>query len=119
MLIIFDNKKENFLKYNLLDDNIVFLKGFFSETMPTAPIKKLSILRLDGDMYESTIVVLRNLYSKLAVGGYVIFDDYGMIKGCNDAVNDFRKEKSITEPLQIIGYVNGNPLGAYWKKCSD
>jgi O-methyltransferase len=108
--------KENFKKYSLLDDNIVFLKGFFSDTMPVAPIEKLSVLRLDGDMYESTIVVLRNLYSKLSVGGYVIFDDYGMIEGCNDAVNDFRKEESITDPLQIIGYINGNPLGAYWKK---
>lgn len=118
LAVSLEEVKQNFIKYNLLDDKVKFIKGFFSDTMPNTTIEKLAILRLDGDMYESTIVVLRNLYPKLSVGGYVIIDDYGMIPGCNKAVEDFRLESGIKEELQIIGYVNDQPLGAYWKRTS-
>jgi hypothetical protein len=95
---------------------VCFLKGFFSDTMPTAPINRIAVLRLDGDMYESTIVVLKHLYPKLSSGGFVIIDDYGMLPECNRAVEDYRKSLGISDPLQIIGYVHGAPLGAYWRK---
>lgn len=72
--------QENFRKYDLLDDQVRFLKGWFKDTLPTAPIQKLAILRLDGDMYESTMDGLNNLYSKLSVGGFVIVDDYGAVR---------------------------------------
>jgi O-methyltransferase len=111
-----DEVKANFEKYRLLDDRTIFLKGFFSDTMPTAPISQIAVLRLDGDMYESTIVVLKALYRKVSPGGFVIIDDYGMIPGCNQAVEDFRRDANITEPLEIIGYVNQKPLGAFWQK---
>ena len=111
-----DEVRRNFEKYGLLDDRVVFLKGFFSDTIPDAPIEKIALMRLDGDMYESTIVVLDNLYAKLSPGGYVIIDDYGMIPACKQAVEDFRQSHAVSEPLQIIGYVDGKPLGAYWRK---
>ena len=44
--------KRNFEKYELLDERVIFLKGFFAETTPAAPIEKLALMRLDGDMYE-------------------------------------------------------------------
>ena len=44
--------KSNSSKYDLLDDQVVFLKGWFSETLPHADIHRVSVLRLDGDMYE-------------------------------------------------------------------
>jgi len=90
--------KSNFNKFNLLDDNVIFLEGWFKDTLPTAPIDKLSILRLDGDMYESTMDSLSNLYHKLSVGGYCIIDDYNH-KGCIAAVNDFRSQNDINEPI--------------------
>ena len=108
--------RNNFRKYDLLDDQVVFLKGFFSDTMPTAPIERLALLRLDGDMYESTYVVLKHLYDRLSLGGYVIIDDYGMVDGCDKAIHDFRREHNIAEELKIIGSVSGKPLGAYWRK---
>lgn len=108
--------KSNFCKYNLLDERVVFLKGFFSQTMPSANVERLALLRLDGDMYESTWVVLENLYGKVSTGGFIIIDDYGMIDGCNKAVDDFRIQNGITDELKLIGYVNGKPLGAYWQK---
>jgi O-methyltransferase len=116
LAISVDQVKKNFDFYGLLDDRVRFLKGFFSDTMPTAPIDRIAVLRLDGDMYESTIVVLDNLYSRLSDGGVVIVDDYGMLPECNRAIEDFRAKNKIADPLQIIGYVNGKPLGAYWFK---
>jgi O-methyltransferase len=112
-----DDVRKNFAFYDLLDDRVCFLKGFFSDTMPTAPIDRIAVLRLDGDMYESTIVVLQHLYPKLSSGGFVIIDDYGMLPECNRAVEDYRNSIGITDALQIIGYVNGAPLGAYWRKA--
>ncbi len=68
--------QNNFKKYHLLDDNVKFLKGWFKNTLPTPEIKKLALLRLDGDMYESTMDALTNLYPKLSIGGYIIVDDW-------------------------------------------
>jgi hypothetical protein len=102
--------ESNFKRYDLLDDNVVFLKGFFEHSLPKAPIDKLSILRLDGDMYSSTIQVLDILYDKLSIGGYLIIDDYGL-DGCLKAVTDFRKQRNITEEIMPVDWT-----GRYWKK---
>jgi O-methyltransferase len=110
--------QRNFARYGLLDERVRFLVGFFSETIPGANIGPLAILRLDGDMYESTIVVLRHLYQKVSPGGYVIFDEYGMIPACTQAVHDFRLEAGIEEPLEFIGHLAGKPLGAYWRRSA-
>ena len=57
--------QRNFRAYGMLDPQVRFLKGWFNETLPNAPIEKLAILRLDGDFYESTRDGLVNLYDKL------------------------------------------------------
>lgn len=69
----------NFEKMGLADPNVVFVKGFFSATMkPLSDLYqgKFALLRLDGDMYESTVDVLYSLYGRLSLGGYVIMDDW-------------------------------------------
>lgn len=92
----------HFARYGLLDEQVRFLKGYFADTMPDAPIDRLAILRLDGDLYESTWQVLENLYPKLSIGGYVIIDDYGGVQeGCRVAVHDFRRLHGITDPIQV------------------
>ncbi|NOU47317.1 MAG: macrocin O-methyltransferase [Bacteroidales bacterium] len=103
--------KHNFEKYNLLDEQVIFLKGWFADTLPIAPIEKLALLRVDGDMYGSTIEVLENLYPKLSVGGFVIIDDWGAVPACKKAVMDFRSQYNITEEIQPIDW-----CGVYWKK---
>jgi len=103
--------KNNFSKYGLLDDNVKFLKGWFKDTLPVAPINKLALLRLDGDMYESTMDGLVNLYPKLSKGGYIIVDDWGAVEGCKLAVLDYRKKHGITEEIITIDWT-----GVYWKK---
>jgi hypothetical protein len=72
-----DEVQSNFTAYGVLDKQVRFLKGWFKDTLPTAPIGALAIMRLDGDYYESTMDALTNLYDKLSVGGYAIIDDYG------------------------------------------
>ncbi|HTB32155.1 MAG TPA: TylF/MycF/NovP-related O-methyltransferase [Bacteroidia bacterium] len=101
----------NFEKYGLLDDQVKFLKGWFKDTLPVAPIKKLALLRLDGDMYESTMDGLVNLYPKLSIGGYIIIDDWGAVPSCKKAVEDYRKEHQITDEIIPIDWT-----GVYWKK---
>lgn len=93
--------EENFRNYGLLDEKIIFLEGWFHDTLPNAPIEKLAILRFDGDMYASTIVALENLYRKLSKGGFCIIDDY-VLHGCKSAVQDYRIAYNITAELVSI-----------------
>lgn len=106
-----DKVKSNFEKYGLLDDQVRFLKGWFRDTLPDAPIEQLALLRLDGDLYESTIQALDALYDKLSIGGYVIVDDYNVVKGCKQAVQDFLEARQITPELVEI-----DGVGVYWQK---
>jgi O-methyltransferase len=91
----------NFRRYGLLDDQVVFIEGWFKESLPSAPVEKLCVLRLDGDLYESTIVALDALYHKVSPGGFVIVDDY-LLAPCAQAVTDFRSKQRISEPLQEV-----------------
>jgi hypothetical protein len=102
--------EENFRKYGLLDDLVVFLPGPFAETLPAAPIEKLAILRIDADMYGSTIEVLDVLYPKLSIGGFCIVDDYAL-PGCRKAVDDFRKKHGIVAGMTEIDWT-----GRFWRK---
>lgn len=92
---------ENFRRYNLLDDRVIFLEGWFKDTLPSAPIERLAVLRLDGDMYESTIQALEALYDKVSPGGFVIVDDY-VLGPCARAIEDFRTARGITAPLEPV-----------------
>lgn len=104
--------RANFDRYGLLDGQVRFLKGWFKDTLPGAPIDRLGLIRLDGDMYSSTIEALTALYPKLSVGGFVIVDDYAL-KGAREAVTDFRREHRIEEPIETIDWT-----GAFWRRRS-
>jgi Macrocin-O-methyltransferase (TylF) len=113
LAVSLEEVKSNFSKYDLLDDQVVFLKGWFSETLPHADIHRVAVLRLDGDMYESTTDGLANLYDKVSGGGFVIVDDFGAVEGCKRAVMDFRKERGIEDRIQDI-----DGIGAFWRKSA-
>lgn len=104
--------KNNFIKYDLLDNNVIFLKGWFRNTLPDASIKEISLLRLDGDIYESTFLALKYLYPKLSKGGYIIIDDYNAFNNCKLAVNEFRIENNITEDIVEI-----DNEAIFWRKA--
>ena len=111
LAISVDEVRDNFRRYDLLDDQVEFLVGWFVDTLPAAPIDKLALLRLDGDMYGSTMDALNALYEKVSVDGYVIVDDYGAVPACAQAIDDFRAEHGITAPLETIDWT-----GAFWRK---
>ncbi|MFY1635544.1 TylF/MycF family methyltransferase [Solwaraspora sp. WMMB335] len=108
-----DRVKANFSRYDLLDSQVRFLPGWFEDTLPDAPIERVAVMRLDGDLYDSTMVALDSLYPKLSVGGYVIIDDYHAVRGCRQAVDDFRTAHGITGELQQVDWTC-----RYWKKTS-
>jgi O-methyltransferase/8-demethyl-8-(2,3-dimethoxy-alpha-L-rhamnosyl)tetracenomycin-C 4'-O-methyltransferase len=101
--------RANFARYDLLDDQVVFLKGWFKDTLSRAPVERLAVLRLDGDMYESTMDALVALYHKVSPGGFVIVDDYAL-PGCKQAITDFRAERGIEAPLVGI-----DSMSVYWQ----
>ncbi len=113
LAVSLDQVKSNFARFGLLDDQVNFLKGWFSDTLPTAPIDRISILRLDGDLYESTNDALMALYDKVSIGGYVIVDDYFGWPGCKKAVDEFRAARSVEAPLVAI-----DAASAIWQRTN-
>lgn len=114
LAVSIDDVKRNFEKYGLLDDQVVFLKGWFKDSLPDAPIGRLAILRMDGDMYESTMDALRHLYDKLSIRGFVIVDDYRVVDGCRAAVDEFRAARGINDAIVEI-----DGVGVYWQKTAS
>jgi O-methyltransferase len=106
-----DRVRNAFEWHGLLDERVRFVRGWFKDTLRDAPVERLAVLRLDGDLYESTMDTLRPLYEKVSPGGFVIVDDYGVIDACRQAVHDFRDEHGVTEPLVEI-----DTAGRFWQK---
>jgi len=100
----------NFQRFGLLDGQVRFLEGWFKDTLPTAPIERLAVLRLDGDLYSSTLETLRSLYDRVSPGGYVIVDDYHAYEYCRRAVTDFLRERGLAPALTTIDWA-----GVYWQ----
>jgi len=114
LAISLEDVMANFAAYGLLDEQVKFLPGWFRDTLPTAPIEELAVIRLDGDLYESTMDALTGLYSKLSVGGYLIVDDYGMFAACRKAVHDFRERNGVMDEIIPIDH-----SGVYWRKGGE
>jgi Macrocin-O-methyltransferase (TylF) len=89
-----------FRRFGLLDDQVEFVEGWFEDTLPKLRDHTWSVIRLDGDMYGSTMTSLENLYPGLSPGGYVIIDD-------------FRQQHGLTEAIQQIDWT-----GHFWRKDS-
>jgi O-methyltransferase len=110
-----DDVRHNFQRYGLLDERVKFLIGWFKDTLPAAPIEQLALIRLDGDMYESTIQALDALYPRLSPGGFCIVDDYGATPlQAGAAVHDYRKAHGISDEIMRI-----DDYGAYWRKTGS
>jgi O-methyltransferase len=108
-----DEVKQNFARFGL-DEAVNFVPGFFEETLPTLSGRTWSLVRLDGDTYEATRLSLETLYPGLVAGGYLIVDDYLQIDPCREAVDDFRREFGITEPIEPVDW-----SCARWRRGTD
>jgi O-methyltransferase len=106
--------RRNFAAYGLLDDQVVFLKGFFRDTLPALTNERFALLRLDGDMYESTMDALTHLYDRLSEGGYVVVDDYGILGSCRRAVHDFLDSRGLAPTISPV-----DDAAVWWKKGDD
>lgn len=107
-----EHVRDHFDRYGLLDGQVEFLKGWFRDTLPAAPIDRLAYLRLDGDLYESTMDALVHLYPKLSPGGFVTIDDYAL-EPCKLAVEDYRTKFGIDDEIVEIDW-----SGVYWRKSA-
>jgi hypothetical protein len=103
--------RANFARYGLLDDQVIFLEGLFKDTLPKAPVTRLAVLRLDGDLYDSTREGLVHLYHKLSPGGTLIADDYFLFEAQRIAVDEYREVHRILDPIIRI-----DDFGGYWIK---
>jgi O-methyltransferase len=103
--------RANFSAYDLLDDRVVFVKGLFKDTLPAIGSDRFALIRLDGDMYESTMDALVNLYDKVPRSGFVIVDDYGGLKNCRRAVHDFLDRRGLRVDIVPI-----DETGVWWQK---
>jgi O-methyltransferase len=105
---------ENFRRVGLWSDQVRLVKGWFKDTVPTAQVERIAILRLDGDLYESTIQVLDGFYPRLSAGGFCIVDDYGAMPSCRAAVEDYRRDHGVNEPIVDI-----DGKGVLWRKSRE
>lgn len=108
-----DEVEGNFARFGL-ERGVRFVPGFFDVTLPTLGDERWALLRLDGDTYEATLLSLRSLYAGLSIGGFVIVDDYGALEECRRAVDEFRRENSIDEPLEWVDWTC-----VRWRRQSD
>lgn len=97
------------IDYQLLH-NTILVEGWFKDTIPQSNVVAISVLRLDGDMYDSTEISLTHLYPKLSKGGYCIIDDFNL-PGARAAVQDYLTRNGLNPEIKQI-----DGMGAYWRK---
>lgn len=105
--------RDNFRTYGLLDEGVRFLPGLFADTLPAAPVERLAILRLDGDLYSSTHDTLTALYDRVSPGGFVIVDDYGCLEPCRLAVHDFLDARGLEVEIHPVDWTR-----VCWRKAA-
>lgn len=96
---------------NVPSESIHVYRGWFSDTIRTFPHeRRIAVLRLDGDFYESTLDCLNGLWDRVAKDGIVIVDDYDEWDGCTQAVHEFLAARPVPSriyktPLAQVAYI--------------
>lgn len=96
--------KRNFDRFGLLDGQVRFLPGWFGDTLPLAPVRRIAMLRVDGRMYQSTMDALVPLYDRISRGGWVIVDDYCSNDASRAAANDFLASRGLSPDIRRIDW---------------
>jgi hypothetical protein len=104
-----EDVRRNFARYGLLDQQIVFIPGWFHESLVSVP--PLACVRIDADLYDSTMHAIEALYPRLSAGGYVVIDDYYVFEECRAAVDDYLAHSG--ESPRIC---SDDGVAAYWMK---
>jgi len=100
-----ESVKKNLEGWGVSMHRIKFVEGWFQHTLVgyelLHKVDKIALLRLDGDLYESTMVCLNKLFPKVSEGGVVIIDDYAL-SGCRKAVDEYFKKKKYSPDYKKI-----------------
>jgi len=94
--------RDNFRRFDLLDEQVKFIPGWFEDSLKSAPLDQIALLRIDADLFSSTTDVLTHLYPKVSRGGWVVIDDYEILPPCKEAVDTYRNEHGVSEPIRAI-----------------
>jgi hypothetical protein len=105
--------EDNFRTYDLLSDAVCFVPGWFADSLPSCPVERIALLRVDADLHSSTLDVLTALWDRVVVGGFVIVDDYHAFRSCRAAVDGFRADRGITDPLRRVDWT-----AVYWQRTA-
>jgi O-methyltransferase/8-demethyl-8-(2,3-dimethoxy-alpha-L-rhamnosyl)tetracenomycin-C 4'-O-methyltransferase len=111
LAVSLEQVQANFARYGLCDEQVIFVKGFFQDTLPSLDAGPFALIRLDGDLYESTYVALDALYPKLSPGGFIILDDYKLIPSVQAAALDYRTRMGIDSPMNDVDW-----NAVWWQK---
>jgi len=96
--------KQNILSTDYRGDKSHFVKGKVEDTIPENMPRKIALLRLDTDWYESTKHELSHLFPLLQTNGVLIIDDYGHWEGARKAVDEYISDNNIRILLNRIDY---------------
>jgi len=102
----------NIARWGAAADNLIYHEGWFQDTVPPSDTGPIALLRLDGDLYESTRICLEYLYLKVTSGGFVIIDDYNLT-GCRLATEDYREANAILAEMHTVP---GGEGAVWWRK---
>ena len=114
-----DTVRANMLSTGYPRKAIGYIKGDVTQTLPHDHIKKIGLLRLDTDFYDSTKAELDHLYPLVSPGAPVIIDDYGHWQGARKAVDEFLAGEQnagrthFLAPLDYTGRMFIKPLGPH------
>jgi len=111
LAVSLEDVQANFAVYGLLDEQVRFVKGWFSETLSAVPAEHFAIVRLDGDLYESTMDALKALYPRLSPGGFVVVDDYSM-RSSRTAVHDYLDQHG-----EKVSFERIDDFSVWWRKA--
>ena len=90
-----ESVQKNLENFNYDEKKIFYIKGDVKETLEGRLPDQISLLRLDTDFYESSLIELEKLYPKVNNSGFVIYDDYGHWIGQKKATDEFFTNKNI------------------------
>lgn len=98
-----DEVRDLFERYELLDQQVEFLVGWFADSLAHSPPGPLALLHVDADLYQSTLDVLNHCHERVTPGGFVVIDDYGILPPCREAVDEFLSVRGLAVDLIPIG----------------
>ena len=114
--------QESAKRFHIDPARVEFVQGYFDKTLPALvgdrPDLRFAVVRLDGDTFDSTWAAISALYPRLEPGGFVIVDDYTDWITCRQAIDKYRTDHGIVEPLFLVTHHQGEQTrGVYWRKA--